>query len=71
MSAPPMKMRPLSGRSKPAIMRSVVVLPQPLGAEQGDDLALAHLEGDVVHRGDRAEAPGDVLKLEDGHGQRP
>ena len=31
MSSPPMRMRPTSGRTKPAIMRSVVVLPQPDG----------------------------------------
>ena len=31
MSSPPMKTRPSFGRTKPAIMRSVVVLPQPEG----------------------------------------
>src|SRR4051794_32634711 len=31
MSAPPTRMRPASGVSKPAIMRSVVVLPHPDG----------------------------------------
>ena len=30
-SRPPMKTLPLDGASSPAIMRSVVVLPQPLG----------------------------------------
>ena len=30
-SSPPTKMRPSSGSSKPAIMRNVVVLPQPEG----------------------------------------
>ena len=30
-SRPAMKTRPLVGASRPAIMRSVVVLPQPLG----------------------------------------
>src|SRR5689334_23179962 len=31
MSSPPTRMRPASGSSKPAIMRNVVVLPQPDG----------------------------------------
>ena len=32
--------------------RRVVVLPQPLGPEQGEELAGFDLEGDVVDRGD-------------------
>src|SRR5262245_2310358 len=31
MSSPPSRIAPVSGRSKPAIMRSVVVLPEPDG----------------------------------------
>ena len=39
-----------SGRSNPAIMRSVVVLPQPDGPEQGEELAGLDLEIDAGHR---------------------
>ena len=38
--APSMKMRPRSGVSKPASMRSSVVLPRTRAAEQAEDLAL-------------------------------
>jgi hypothetical protein len=34
----------------PAIERSVVVLPQPLGAEQREKLSLGNGEGDVLRR---------------------
>ena len=35
--APPIRTLPASGRSKPAISRSSVVLPEPLGPTSGDD----------------------------------
>ena len=36
--------------------RSVVVLPQPLGTEQGEELALRNLERDVLRGADRLAA---------------
>ena len=39
---------PARGRSSPAIERSVVVFPQPLGPEQREELALRHLEAHVL-----------------------
>ena len=41
-------MRPLVGSSKPPIMRRVVVLPQPDGPEQREELAVVDVEADVV-----------------------
>ena len=47
--------RPPSGSSKPASMRSSVVLPQPRGPEQREELALARSRGrDVVDRDHRS-----------------
>jgi hypothetical protein len=58
-----MKTSPSVGCSKPAIMRRVVVLPQPLGPMQRKELAVAHLEGEVID-GDRvAKAFGDVMEF--------
>ena len=41
-------MRPDVGCSKPPIIRSVVVLPQPDGPEEAEELAVVDLEVDVV-----------------------
>ena len=46
-------MRPDFGRSRPAIERSVVVLPQPLGAEQGEEVAFGHADVHVLRGLDR------------------
>ncbi len=53
-SAPPSSIRPSSGRSKPAIIRSVVVLPEPDGPEQREELAARDVEVDAVDGGDVA-----------------
>ena len=45
-----MTMRPASGRSSPARQRSVVVLPQPDGPEQRDQLAGVDADADAVDR---------------------
>ena len=59
---------PASGSSKPAISRSVVVLPEPRRAEQGEELALFDGQVDAVDRGDvavalRQPAQDDVVRL--------
>ena len=43
-SRSPKVIRPSSGVSSPARQRSVVVLPQPLGPEQDEELALLDVE---------------------------
>ncbi len=43
----------------------MVVLPQPLGPEQGEELALLDAEGDAVDGLDGAEALGDAAELEE------
>ncbi len=48
MSRPATWTRPESGSSKPAIMRSDVVLPQPDRAQQGEELAGGDVERDPV-----------------------
>ena len=57
-SSPSSRTRPASGSSKPAIMRSVVVLPQPLGPSIEKNSPAGDVEGDVVDRHDVAEALG-------------
>ena len=59
-SRSPKVIRPSSGVSRPARQRSVVVLPQPLGPEQDEELALLDVEVEVVHRGRRRLA-GELL----------
>ncbi len=51
-SRPPSSTRPAVGVSKPAIIRSTVVLPEPDGPEHGEELAVADLEVDRVDRHD-------------------
>ena len=53
------------GRSKPAIIRRVVVLPQPDGPSSGEELAGADVEIDAVDRGEVPE-PLDQLDQPDG-----
>ena len=43
------RIRPADGVSKPAIQRSTVVLPQPLGPEQAADRAARERERDAAH----------------------
>ena len=43
-------------------------LARPVGPDEADDLPLAHVEVDVVHRHQPAEALGDLPGLEDGLG---
>jgi hypothetical protein len=49
------RISPWIGVSMPAMMRSSVVLPQPEGPEQGDQLAGRDVEVDVVERLEIAE----------------
>ena len=55
-SSPWRTMRPASGASNPAIIRSVVVLPQPLGpsSEKNSPSPIARFT--LLHGGGRAEA---------------
>ena len=46
-STPPIRISPSSGCSKPAIIRSDVVLPQPDGPEQRQELALVDAQVDA------------------------
>ena len=55
MSAPSISTLPLVDVSKPASIRSSVVLPHPGTAEQAEDLAAVDPQGDVVDGGDVAE----------------
>jgi hypothetical protein len=61
--------RPESGRSKPAIIRSVVVLPQPDGP-RAEELAVGDVDGDVLDGVVSAEALGHVLKGDRDRGAR-
>ena len=58
---------PRSGSSKPPIIRSVVVLPQPGRAEQREERAARDLEAEVVDRDDVVEALRHALEA-DVHG---
>ena len=66
-SLPSMRIVPAVGVSKPATMRSVVVLPQPRRAEERDELAALDGEVDVLHHLLRAEGLLQVFDLEKGH----
>ena len=59
MSWPEIVIVPLVGSSRPATIRSVVVLPQPGRAEQGEELALLDDEVELVDRDEGAELLGD------------
>ena len=54
-------MVPALGSSKPAIMRSTVVLPGAGGSEQGQELPVEHIQGDVGDRVDRSVACAETL----------
>ena len=53
-------MYPSSGCSKPASMRSVVVLPQPDGPSRDRNSPRSDLEVDVVDGGDGSEVLGQL-----------
>ena len=61
MSAPSMKMRPAVGRSKPASMRSSVVLPQPEAPSRQKNSLLVDPERDVVDGDEVAELLRDPV----------
>ena len=61
-SSPSRRMRPSVGASNPAIIRSVVVLPQPDGPEHREELAAPDREVGVVHGDEVAEPLGDVIE---------
>ena len=54
-SRPPAVTVPAVGSSKPAIIRSTVVLPEPDGPQHGEELAVGDLEVDAGDRLDGAE----------------
>ena len=63
---PPIRMSPSLTASWPAIMRSVVVLPQPLGPEQAAIARARNAQRHAIHRDSGAEALGhrDQLDIE-------
>ena len=61
-SCPCRRMRPSSGTSKPAIIRSVVVLPQPLGPSSEKNSPSPIASDHVVDRAALAEALADALE---------
>ena len=63
ISWPLKKTRPVSGRSKPARMRSSGGLAAAAGAEQGKELTHANRQGDLVNSPDAAEMPGYIFKF--------
>ena len=60
--APSSRMRPSSGVSKPASMRSSVVLPQPEGPSSAKNSPFENIERELVDRDNGAEAFGDPLE---------
>mgnify|MGYP003694365039 CR=1 FL=1 len=50
MSCPSIMMWPSVGTSRPASMRSNVVLPQPEGPSRREELSRHDVEADIVHR---------------------
>ena len=62
MSLPSTRTDPASAVSKPATMRSAVVLPQPDGPSKRDELTGRHLDGQPVQGPGGAEGAGQVLQ---------
>ena len=62
MSTPSMKMRPVVGSSKPASMRSSVVLPQPEPPSRQNSSPLIDLQRDVVDGDEVAELLRDAAR---------
>ena len=66
---PSSKISPLVGASKPASIISVVVLPEPDGPEQRQELAPRDVEVEVAHdEVDAVVALLDVAEADDGRG---
>ena len=59
---------PVVGVSNPAIMRSVVVLPQPLGPRNDTNSPQRDVQVEVHHRLSLAKDLGDVGKGQECHG---
>lgn len=59
----PMVMRPSVGVSKPAIIRSVVVLPQPEGPKQSDEVTVFYYHIEVVNRNKFVKSFSNVFKF--------
>jgi hypothetical protein len=57
-------MVPASGRSKPDIKLSAVVLPDPVGAEQAHDFTLPDRKAEVVDRDQPAERAPQAVDFE-------
>ena len=70
MAAPSTSTRPAAWRTKPAMTRSSVVLPQPDGPEQGHDLARLDGERDAVDGDGRAVADRQVVDVQGAPGGR-
>jgi len=64
MFCPSTRMVPASGGMMPSIMRSVVVLPAPLGPRKPRMLPRAREKLEIVHGGEIAEAFGDMREFE-------
>ncbi len=63
-SAPSIRISPSLGCSKPATIRSVVVLPQPLGPSRVKNSPEAELEAEVVDGDEVTEALAHAPKLD-------
>ena len=64
-TVPPLRLR------NPSRISTVVVFPAPFGPEQGEDLALLHLEADVAHRHRVPVGLGQVLHADRRHYRPP
>ena len=65
-SRPSTDTRPASGERRPSMHSIVVVLPAPFGPDQAEDLALEHLERDLVHGVQGAVRLREAGDLDDG-----
>ena len=70
-SRPPITTLPRSGRSSPAISRSVVVLPAPVGPSSTTNSPSRDARAKGHGPPDRAEALGDVVERDLSHGAPP
>ena len=67
-SSPSSRMRPEVGSSSPAIIRSVVVLPQPDGPKHDEERAVIDREVHALDGGERSERLGNGFKPDLCHG---
>ena len=71
IGTPSIRISPEVGRSNPAIIRSVVVFPEPRRAQEGQKLSRRDVEREIIDGGEGVEAFGEVVEWEDGgHGGR-